>query len=356
MKNKNILSDQVIPLTVEPKSVSRLITQMAETGFQGRKLAEACDILKKMIKDPGVTILFGYSGALSVAGQWKIINWLMENRYIDVLVSTGANISEDIVDAMGFSYWKNASVTDDRALFDHGINRYYDLYGKESDYIEMTELIADFITTLDKDYNYSSREFLFAFGKWLGKKRIRSIVAVAAQHGVPIFCPAIIDSAFGDAALIAKSRGHHLSIDAVKDYVEFMEISNHVKETGVVYIGGGVPKDFIQLLAVTGGLLYEDKKVPNRKNSRNRKATGEIEAYHPHKYAVQITTDAPQWGGLSGCSFEEAVSWGKETGPDSFAQCFCDATIALPLAAHYLSENIKRKRRGTDFSYLLKST
>ena len=352
LKGKKILSEKVVPVEVAQGSVSQLISKIANTGFQGRTLAEVCDIFKKMVKDPLLTIFFGYSGALSVAGQWKIINWLLENRFIDVLVSTGANISEDIVDAMGFHYWKKSSVTEDNLLFDHGINRYYDLYGQESDYIKMTDLIADFIVTLDENHTYSSREFLLSFGKWLGQKNIRSIVTTAAEHGVPIFCPAIVDSAFGDAALIARSRGHHLTIDAVKDYVEFMKISNMVKETGVIYIGGGVPKDFIQLLAVTGSLLHEDRKVPNRKNSMDRKATGEKEAYHPHKYAIQITADAPQWGGLSGCSFEEAISWGKETKKSNFAQCFCDATIALPIVAHYLCENISGARKGSDLSGL----
>ena len=158
----------------------------------------------------------------------------------------------------------------------------------------------------------------------------------------------MIDSPYGDAALIAKSKGFDLSIDAVKDYTEFMSMGEEVKDTGVIYIGGGVPKDFIQLFAVTGDLLYQDRRVPHREKGITREGTKGT--YYPHKYAVQITTDSPQWGGLSGCTFEEAISWGKESPQGKLVQCYCDATIALPIISHSLAERIKVKRKGTDFS------
>lgn len=333
-----------------PKTVSGLLSEMQETGFQGRRLAEVCGVFEKMLRDSDVTVLFGYSGSLSVAGQWKIVNWLIENRYIDIIVSTGANVSEDIVDAMGLGYYKGSSSVDDSNLFNLGFNRYYDVYGKEADYLKMTELIAEFYLTLNEGYGYSSRELLYEFGLWLGKKGIRSIVTVAAEHRVPVFCPGIADSPYGDAALIAASEGFRLSVDAMKDYVEFMRLNEKVKETGVFYVGGGVPKDFIQLFAVTGGLLYKDRVIPGRGNTLKRSATNE--SYYPHKYAVQVTTDSPQWGGLSGCTFEEAVSWGKESTGGRFAQCYCDATIAIPVIASAISERIKTRRKGTDFSSL----
>jgi deoxyhypusine synthase len=332
------------------KSISRLLDDMAKTGFQGKKLAETVEMLERMIKEKDVTILLGYAGSLSTTGQWKIIKWLIENHYIDVLVSTGANISEDIIEAMGFTYFQGSHMVDDRHVFNEGLNRYYDVYGKENDYMVMTEMIADFIMTLKEDHKYSSREFLYLFGKWLSKKGIKSIVAVAAENKVPIFCPAIIDSPYGDAALIAKSKNFTLTLDGVKDYIEFMSMGEKVKNTGVVYIGGGVPKDFIQLLAVTSDLLYTQRKIPNRKNALTRKGTDET--YYPHRYAVQITTDSPQWGGLSGATFEEAISWGKETEEGGFVQCYCDATIALPIVAHALAEKVKTRRKGMDFSWL----
>ncbi len=350
----DFLNKKVKAIEVDaPKTVSQLLSEMAETGFQGKSLARVVDVLEQMINDDDVTILLGYTGSLSTTGQWKIINWLIENRYIDILVPTGANISEDIIDAMGFDYWQGSHLADNEILFREGLNRYYDVYGKETDYLIMTELLAEFILTLDESHNYSSRELLYLCGQWLGEKNIHSIVAKAAEHGVPVFCPAIADSPYGDAALIAKSKGFSLTIDAIKDYVEFMTLGETVKDTAVIYIGGGVPKDFIQLFAVTGDLLYADRHVPNRHSGLNRKGTGEAETYYPHKYAIQITTDSPQWGGLSGCTFEEAVSWGKEDPKGSLVQCYCDATIALPLVSHALAERVSTKRKGKDFSGIL---
>ena len=101
------------PIEVKEKSVSDLLAAMGRTAYQGRKLGEAVDIWEEMIKEKDLTIAMGYSGSMSTAGQWTIINWLIENRFIDVLVSTGANISEDIVDAMGFGYWQGSHMADD---------------------------------------------------------------------------------------------------------------------------------------------------------------------------------------------------------------------------------------------------
>jgi len=327
-----------------PKSIGELLEEMAQTGFQGRRLAEVVRVWERMIKEPNLTIIFGYAGSLSTTGQWQIINWLMENHFVDILVATGANLSEDIVEAMGKSYYQGSHLAPDDKLFELGLNRYYDVYGREDDYLKMTELIADFMMTLDRSYNYSSREFLNLFGRWLDKKGINSIVATAARCNVPVFCPAIVDSPYGDAGLIAKGRGFSLILDNMKDYVEFMSLGTKVKDTGVVYIGGGVPKDFIQLFAVTSDLLFPDKRLPNK---RGKKRLLTDETYYPHKYAIQITTDSPQWGGLSGATLDEGISWGKEV-PDrqNFVQCFCDATIALPIVAHALAEKgLKRQGR-----------
>ena len=158
------------------KSVWDLIKDLAGTGFQARSLAHACQLYHEMAQDVDATILFGYAGSLSTTGQWKQVQWLIENGLIDILVPTGANISEDIVEAMGFHYYQGSVTENNETLFKNGYNRYYDVYGKEEDYYGMTELIAEFILTLDATYRYSSREFLYKFGLWLNTKNIESIV------------------------------------------------------------------------------------------------------------------------------------------------------------------------------------
>lgn len=357
-ETETISFDKVEAVEVAPgKDVSSLLREMRRTGFQGRKLAEAVDAYERMLQDKDATIFMGYAGSLSTTGQWKIVKWLIENRYIDVLVPTGANISEDIVDAMGYSYYQGSHLADDLDLLKKDINRYYDVLGHEIEYMEMTELIADFyVAELKPDHPYSSREILYRFGKWLAAKGIDSIVAAAAKHGVPVFCPAIVDSPYGDAGLIAKSRGFNLVIDNMADYREFMGLGERIRKSGVFYIGGGVPKDFIQLQAVTPDLLYKDREIPGRRPDVARAKRGRtkdmVESYYPHSYAIQITTDSPQWGGLSGCTFEEAMSWGKEAEHAPKVQCYCDATIALPILSHALAERMKEKRKGTDFSHL----
>jgi deoxyhypusine synthase len=340
------------PIKVNPKSVNQLITEMGKTAYQGRKLGEAVDIWEKMIKEKNFTIAMGLAGSLSTAGQWTIVNWLMENRFIDVLVSTGANVSEDIVDAMGFGYWQGSHMANDEQLLKDDINRYYDVYGKETDYRKMEELVTDFVMTLKTDHPYSSAEFLHFLGKFLSEKNIPSIAAVAYENNVPIFSPAMVDSAYGETFLMAKNQGHNVILDSVKEFDQFVTIGTKTKDVGVVYIGGGVPKDLTQLIAISVSPKTNDQGVQGREGHLRK---GLQEYYYPHKYAIQITADAPQWGGLSGCTLEEAISWGKINNQQGTrAVCYSDATIALPLIAHALCERIKTKREGPDMSWLFK--
>ena len=130
----------------------------------------------------------------------------------------------------------------DEELLKADINRYYDVFGKETDYRKMEELVTDFNMTLRTDFNYSSVEFLHRLGQYLIKKKIPSITATAAQSGVPIFSPALADSAFGETFLMAKNQGHKIVLDSIKEFDQFVKIGTKTKDVGVVYIGGGVPK------------------------------------------------------------------------------------------------------------------
>jgi deoxyhypusine synthase len=216
----------------------------------------------------------------------------------------------------------------------------------------MEELITDFVLTLKTDFHYSSAEFFHLLGKYLSKKGIKSIAAVAAEKNVPIFSPAMTDSAYGETFLMAKNKGHNVTMDSVKEFDQFVSIGANTKDVGVVYIGGGVPKDLTQLIAISVSPQTKDQGVPGREGHLRK---GLQEYYYPHKYAIQITTDAPQWGGLSGCTLEEAISWGKiNSDSGKRAVCYCDATIALPLITHALNERVKTKRKAPDMSWLFK--
>jgi len=349
--NDSYFKRKVEAIKVKEKSISQLLAEMSRTAYQGRKLGEAVEVWDAMLKEKDLTIIMGFSGSMSTAGQWTIVNWLMENRFIDVLVSTGANVSEDIIDAMGLGYWQGTQMTNDEALLKADINRYYDVYGKETDYRKMEELMTDFLLTLKTDFSYSSMELLYLFGRWLSKKGIKSIAAVATESKVPIFSPAMVDSAYGEAFLMAKNQGHNILIDSVKEFDQFVSIGEKTKDIGVIYIGGGVPKDYTQLIAISVSPKTMDKGVQGREGFLRK---GLQEYYYPHKYAIQITTDSPQWGGLSGCTLEEAISWGKIHSEGKRAVCYCDATIALPLITHALNERVKFKRKAPDLSWLFK--
>ena len=323
-----------------PKKISELLSEMAKTGFQGRKLGEVVEVWEEMLKND-VVIFLGYAGSMSTTGQWKIINWLIEHRFIDVIVSTGANISEDILEAMGGTYWQGHHLVDDSELLEYKIDRFYDVFADELEYRQMEHLIANFMKKVDPKRKYSSAEFLHLFGRELSLMGIKSIVATAYENKVPVFCPAIVDSGYGIAYLLNRKSDPNfdITIDQMRDFKQLVDVkAKAAPESGVIYIGGGVPKDFIQLTTV-GRSLTESRKY---------------ERVYPHKYAIQITTDAPHWGGLSGCTFEEAISWGKEAKEGCNVQCYCDATIALPIVVHALAERVEKRAKVPDLSWLFR--
>jgi len=329
--------EKVLTFELKERNITKVLEAMKDTAYQGRKLGEAFNVYKEMLMDEKVTIIMGLAGSMSTAGMWKIVRWLIENNYIDVLVSTGANISEDIYEAMGSSYYKGSPFVNDADLFDHKIDRFYDVYASEEDYRRMEKLIEDFSENLDSNKIYSSRAYLWEFGKFLNSKGIGSIVEAAYRKRLPIYSPAIADSAYGIALVRLKRRtGKLITIDATLDLEELTKIVALSEKTGVIYIGGGVPKDFVQICTYLTPVF------------------GPYLRSKPHEYAIQITTDSPQWGGLSGCTLEEAVSWGKIAANANKVTCYCDATIALPILAQAIFEqNIKRKP-PMNFEKLLK--
>jgi len=323
------LKDKLESVDVKSRKLSELLRSMSKTAYQGRKLGETYEVLLKMFEDPEVTVFMGLAGSMAPGGMWKIVKWFIDEGFVDVLVSTGANISEDIVEAMGFSYYRGSPCVDDYDLLKHKIDRFYDVYVSELDYRAMENLILEFIRALPSG-TYSTAEFLYLFGRFLSERGIDSIVSSAYKWGVPVFSPALVDSGYGIAAVLALREGKRVVIDMVKDFDQLVKLAEHSQESAVVYIGGGVPKDTINLVTVAQTLIAEK--------------SGKHDYYKPHRLAVQITTDLPQWGGLSGATLEEAVSWGKTSPWGYKATVHVDATIALPIIANALSEEVTTKR------------
>lgn len=334
---KRYLSNPEKSLEVGKKSVSKLLEDMAQTGFQGKRLGEAARIWSEMVQQKGLTIFMGYSGSMSTTGQWKLVRWLIENRYIDVLVSTGANISEDIMEAMGNKYYQGTWLANDEELLEAKIDRFYDIYADEFEYRQLEGLIRTFASTLDPKGVYSTREFLNMFGEYQWKLGFKSITATAWKYNVPIYSPGLIDSGYGVAlSLLKREEGKLIRLDQTKDMEELGQIAEKTKRTGVIYIGGGVPKDTIQLATIIKSL-----------SEGGEDAT-------PHEYAIQITTDSPQWGGLSGCTLEEAISWGKIASDSTRSVVYCDATIALPLITQAMSERVTKRTDPPNLKWVFK--
>ncbi|GBC71532.1 Deoxyhypusine synthase-like protein [Candidatus Calditenuaceae archaeon HR02] len=338
---KRFLVRELRPIEVGERKISQLLDSMAMTGFQGRRLGEVVKVWEAACNTRETVICLGLAGSLSTTGQSEIVKFLIRNRFIDVLVSTGANITEDLVEALGAHYYVGEPNLDDGELFKAGIYRFHDVLVRDEDYFEMERLLADFMAQLDRTRVYSSAGFLNRLGAWLGGKGINSILTEAWRNGVPVFSPALVDSGMGVAYLLNRYRhgdSFRLLIDHFADYELLVKIKSRFPNSAAIFIGGGVPKDFIQLAAVAVDVLL----------------SGDLSKYRPHRFAAQITTDSPHWGGLSGATLDEAKSWGKEA-PDSMTvQCFCDATIGLPLVAHALYEKVGRRRDPPDLSWVFK--
>lgn len=348
------------PMDVSRKSISQLTNEMILTGFQGRKLGEAIETWAEMLERDDIVIFFGLAGAMVPAGMRKIIAYLIEKRMIDVLVSTGANLFHDLCESLGVKHFIGTDVVDDVKLRTLRVDRIYDVFADEKKYCIADKFIArEFcIDALKDDYPYSSREILYLLGKYLDNHELtkdkNSILISAFKNNLPIFSPALNDSMIGADIMAAnrpwkdkskskikriRGKTKHIKVrkivlNALKDVDEITRITEKASETGVIYIGGGTPKNFTNQSAIMANFLTHKNKS--------------------HSFAIQITTDIPEWGGLSGCTFKEAQSWGKFKPSAKMVMCHCDATIALPIMVHALMEkcnDVAEKRKKPIFNW-----
>ena len=312
--------DLLRPFTVSPKSsAGDIVERMGDTAFQARNLGVAALIWDAMLRD-GTTIFLGLAGAMVPAGMRPLIVYLIENRLVDVIASTGANLYHDVYETLGFEHAQGDPNGDDVRLAHLRVVRFYDVLAPEHEFSIGERFCTEFSLTLDDDRTYTTREYFELLGRAMAPKaKQEGILTAAAKHGVPIYCPAFGDSVHGLAVAEGRLRtGKRVVFDVIEDVLEMTHLSLTAEKTGVVYIGGGTPKNFIQQCGVAGYLF-------------GRQRPG-------HSYGIQITMDQPQWGGLSGCTFEEAQSWRKISPDAQFITVNVEATVALPLIVSALAE------------------
>jgi deoxyhypusine synthase len=313
MSNKSrFLRVPVEPFAVTPDlAADEMLARMEKISFQGRNLATARRIWEKMLGDD-CTIFLGMAGALSAGGMRLIVAHLIEHRYADCLVSTGANLYHDLHETRGRRHYVGSPRENDAALQADHIDRVYDTYASEDEFVDNDEWIAAFALTLERR-PYTSREFLYRLGGHLWKETERDgILTAAYRASVPIFCPAIADSSIGMGLSQARHRdaaaGH---IDVIGDIIESANLVIRHPRTASVVLGGGTPKNFINQASVQAE-FYDDR-------------------VGGHRYALQIVTDVPHFGGASGSSLEEAQSWGKLATDAEQVTVHADVTVALPI-------------------------
>ena len=354
MIKRNVLWKKTKPIEIKKQKISDLAENLSLTGFQARKLGEAIKIWQKILKEKEITIWLGISGAIVPAGMRKIISFLIKNRFVDAVVSTGAQLFHEIFETLNKKHYLGESQVNDYQLFKKGIVRIYDIFAREIDLLAGEFFIKRVASRYLKENKiYSSREIHWLLGRELQKisKDKDSILINAYQSGVPIFTPAFGNSYIGIAIWYAAlSEKKTFIVDSIKDLSESAYLTFNSKKTGVIYLGGGEPKNYIQQTAEITPDLADPEYIKSQKPISEKEGLRK-----PHSYTIQITTDTPHYGGLSGCTFEEAQSWGKVARDAKKVQCFCDITIALPFIAQTLFEKSlkdakKRKKPFFDWS------
>ncbi len=320
MRKGDLLSKAVEHIDIKAFDSTPIMEGFGNMAFQARNLARAARIYDEMIVDEGCTIILCLSGSLFSAGIKGIVYDLVRHDMVDVIVASGAIIvDQDFFEALGARHYQGTSVIDDEKLRRLGIDRIYDTFIDENELRECDMIVAKIAEGLPPR-PYSSREFIVEMGRYLSEneQNPHSVVLESYRKGVPIFVPALSDSSAGFGLVYHQNeRGENpkVTIDSVRDFLELTRIKTLAKETGLVMIGGGVPKNFAQDVTVAANVLGEKVNM--------------------HKYAVQVTVADERDGSLSGSTLSEAHSWGKVD--RSLAQMvFCEATIAFPLMASYV--------------------
>ena len=300
-----------------------ILSKMRHISFQGRSLATALDIWERAVKR-GARIFFGLSGAMVPAGMRLIFTQLVRHKLIHCIVTTGANTFHDIHESLGFDHFIGTPFADDVKLRKQGYDRMYDTLASDAEFMKVDRFTMDVIRKMpNRGEPIGTPVFYRTLGAAIAEREHRpGFVVEAYKHDVPIFCPAIGDSSLGIAAavLAQKHPEEKVVFDVIGDVQELTRLVYEADETSVVFVGGGTPKNFTQQTEVVAYLL--GKPVAG------------------HKYCIQFSQDAPHWGGLSGCTFEESTSWGKIHFEADKVNVYVDATIALPIVVTALMQRL----------------
>ena len=326
---KELLSRKVKHIDIKKFNSVPLINSFDDMAFQSRNLANACRIYDEMLKDNKCTVILCLAGSLVSAGLKKIIIELIENNMVDIIVSTGAIVvDQDFFEGLGFNHYRGFTNADDDELRKLMIDRIYDTFIDEED-LRVCDMTTKKIADSMPSGAYSSREFIYLMGEYLdcNAKNPESFVLAAYKKGVPIFCPAFSDSSAGFGLVFhqVEKKNKSISIDSVKDFKELTELKVKSDDTGLVMIGGGVPKNFVQDTVVAADILGVEAPM--------------------HKYAIQITVADERDGALSGSTLKEANSWGKvDSGNEQMV--YGEASIIFPLLASYVYHKSSWKKRN----------
>ena len=323
-----------------------LLAAMAQTAFGGRRLGEAAEVLKEMIADPRCSVVMTLSGAMTVAKMGLLITEMVERGWVQAIISTGALMTHGMVELAGMKHYKAEDGAKDRDLFLKGYNRVYDTYELEENLNKLGGLLRGTFEELDGQ-PFGSWNLTRTVGRRLAAPETRGILSACYRKGVPVYIPALTDSEFGlDLAtyylarpLLDKSKRIDTGLHELRtDFDPFIDLAHYTRfclaadRIGIFTIGGGVPRNWAQQAAPFVDYM-----------ARSLDRTEELNRI---RYAVRICPEPVHWGGLSGCSYSEGVSWGKfvplsEGG--RFAEVFADATICWPLLVQGVIQRMKKE-------------
>ena len=313
---KDFLNKPVEHIDITKFDARPIIASMEKMSFVSRETANAAKIYNEMLSEKDCTIFLTLAGSTSAAGCMHIYRDLVKYNMVDAIVATGASIIDmDFFEALGFRHYQGSQFQDDTELRKNYIDRIYDTYIDEEELQHCDKLIGEIADSLEPR-PYTSREFIYELGKYLKKnaKKKGSLIEMSYDNNVPIFCPAFTDSSAGFGLVMHQEKNpkKHMTIDSIKEFRELTEIKIKSKGSGLLMIGGGVPKNFIQDTVICAELLGKEVEM--------------------HKYAIQITVADSRDGACSSSTLKEASSWGKvDTSKEQMV--FAEATSVLPLIA-----------------------